>query len=147
MTKKEILDAVIKALEKNTAGFQQEINTEGATAAIDEEATAEIDALSQKDEAADLSNLLQQPLATVQNTINTVKQYQTVARENIGPGALVETDAHFLLVGVVIPLLEIGGKKVAGVALDAPAYATLEGKKKGDQVHLGNREYLILSVQ
>ncbi|ANH82530.1 hypothetical protein A8C56_17505 [Niabella ginsenosidivorans] len=145
--KKEILDAIIKALEKNTTGLKQEINTEEATATIDEAATAEVDALSQKDEAADLSNLLQSPLETTENTISTVKKYQTVSREEIGPGALVETDAHWLLVGVVLPLLEIKGKKVAGVAPDAPAYATLEGKKKGDQVHLGNREYLILSVQ
>lgn len=145
--KKEILGAIIKALEKDTAGVVEEIDTQDTNTGIDTEATADLDALSQRDQATDIYNLLQQPREAAANTVAAVKRYQETSRDNVGPGALVETTEYFFLVGVVLPPLEVNGKKVAGIPLDAPAYANLEGKRKGDEVHLGDADYLILAVQ
>ncbi len=145
--KKEILDAILKALENETAGIEQEIDTQESNAAIDTEATADLDTISQRDQATDIYNLLQQPKDTAENTAAMVKQYRELSRSDAGPGALVETTEYFFLVGVALPPLEINGKKVAGITTDAPAYANLEGKRKGDEIHLGECDYLILSVQ
>ncbi|WP_300596354.1 hypothetical protein [Niabella sp.] len=145
--KKEILDAILKALEKDTAGVKQEIDTQESNAVIDTEATADLDALSQRDQATDIYNLLQQPEETAAGTIATVKRYRELSRGDAGPGALVETTEYFFLVGVALPPLEVNGKKIAGITTDAPAYANLEGKRKGDEIHLGECDYLILSVQ
>lgn len=145
--KKEILDAILKTLEQDTAGVAQEIGTQESNADIDTEATADLDAISQRDQATDIYNLLQQPRDIAANTAATVKRYRELSRDDAGPGALVETTEYFFLVGVALPPLEINGKKVAGITTDAPAYANLEGKKKGDEIHLGECDYLILSVQ
>ena len=145
--KKEILDAIIKALEKETAGVTEEIDTQETNAGIDTASTADLDTLSQRDQATDIYNLLQQPKEAAANTLATVKRYRETSRDNIGPGALVETTEYYFLVGVVLPPLEINGKKTTGVPLDAPAYANLEGKRKGDEIHLGPADYLILSVE
>ncbi|WP_018629696.1 hypothetical protein [Niabella aurantiaca] len=145
--KKEIMDAILKALEKDTTGIMQEIDTQESNADIDTEATADLDALSQRDQATDIYNLLRQSKETAENTVAIVKKYQNISRNDIGPGALIETTEHFFLVGVVLPPLDINDKKVIGIPLDAPAYANLEGKKKGDEIHLGEADYLILSVQ
>ncbi|SDD56415.1 hypothetical protein [Niabella drilacis] len=145
--KKEILDVILKTLEKDATGVEQEISTQDTNAGIDTEATTDLDAISQRDQATDIYNLLQQPKETAANTVAIVKKYRDLLRNDVGPGALVETTEHFFLVGVVLPPLEINGKKVAGITTDAPAYANLEGKKKGDEVHLGEADYLILSVQ
>ncbi|MBZ4188523.1 hypothetical protein [Niabella beijingensis] len=145
--KKDILDAILKTLQQNTTGVEQEIDTQETNAGIDTEATTDLDALSQRDQATDIYNLMQQPKAVAEDTAATVKKYQGISRDAVGPGALVETTEHFFLFGVVLPPLEINGKKVTGVPLDAPAYANLEGKKKGDEIHLGEADYLILSVE
>ncbi len=141
------MDAILKALEKDTTGIMQEIDTQESNADIDTEATADLDALSQRDQATDIYNLLRQSKETAENTVAIVKKYQNISRNDIGPGALIETTEHFFLVGVVLPPLDINDKKVIGIPLDAPAYANLEGKKKGDEIHLGEADYLILSVQ
>lgn len=145
--KKEILDAILKALEKDTTGVEQEIDTQETNAGIDTEATADMDALSQRDQATDIYNLLQRPKETMENTAVIVKRYRGLSRNDIGPGALVETTGYFFLVGAVLPPLEINGKRIIGIATDAPVYTGLEGKKKGDEIHLGDHDYLILSIQ
>lgn len=145
--KKEILELVITELEKSVKAMDGSLNTLETSADLDENATIDLDERSQQDQAIDLGQRLQQPRIDLQNNLNTLRQFEGVHRDDIGPGALVETDEKWYLIGVSLPPMEIAGKKILGVTTDAPSYAAQEGKKKGDALQLAGKTYLILSVQ
>jgi len=144
--KKEILDAILGELKHNSKAYlagQQTLNTD---IDLDENALVEIDDISQKDQATDISEDLLIPAASLDNLINAVKNFQTVSKNTLGPGALVETREMYLLIGVALPPLQVNGKKVIGVTEGGRIYPSLQGKKQGDKFELGNRSFLILSV-
>ncbi|MBO9618668.1 MAG: hypothetical protein J7539_06475 [Niabella sp.] len=144
--KQQILDGIIRQLRQQLNGYQQRIDTLETSAAVDETDTTDLDENSQQDEAATMSSLLQLPQQALEDSISTIETFKTIACSQFAPGALIETDAHFLLIGVSLPTLELNGKKVIGITTKAPVYGALEGKKKGDELHLGKKDYLILSV-
>lgn len=144
--KKDIIDAILAALKKDKNAYQSGFQTLDTDTDIDENALVEIDDISHKDQSTDISDDLQPQAAMLSNTINTVTGYQTIVRSDCGPGALVETDEMYLLIGVSLPPLHVNNKKVAGITEDAKIYPSLKGKKKGDRLQLGNKTYTILSV-
>jgi len=144
--KKDILDAVIERLKKDTKAYQSSLDTLDTGINLDENALIEPDDISQKDQATDIADDLQVQPEILNNTINTVKSYQAMVRNVFSPGALVETDGMYLLAGVSLPPLHINNKKVIGVPEDAKIYPSLQGKKKGDQIQLANQVFTILSV-
>ncbi|MCC6286970.1 MAG: hypothetical protein IT249_03725 [Chitinophagaceae bacterium] len=145
--KTEIIGTVIAKLKQNAKSFTSNLNTLNTNADLDENATIDIDDRSQQDEATDIKNRLQEPLAAMENSIDAVKSFTNTVRKEISQGALAETKDTYFLIGVAVPPMEVNGKKLVGVALDAPAYTTLFGKRKGDSFTLGNKTYKILSVE
>lgn len=144
--KSKIIEAVIEVLEKNVQTYENNLNTLETNTNLDENATVDIDERSQQGEATDLSARMQEPLIAIENTISSLKQFKDASKNDAGNGAIVETDTHFFIMGAAVPPMDVDGKKVAGITLDAPAYAELEGKKKGDSFNLGDTEYRILNV-
>lgn len=141
-----ILNAIIGELNKNAIAYKSSLRTLDTDINLDENTLIEPDDISQKDQSTDISTDLQGQAEILNNTINTVESYQAVERTVFSPGALVETDGMYLLVGVSLPPLQINNKKVIGVTENAKIYPSLEGKKKGDQLRLANRVFTILSV-
>lgn len=143
--KKEILDAILAALEKDSKAYQSDLQTL-ATDNLDVNEQIEIDDISQKDQSTDIANDLQAHAAILADKINTVESFKNISRADCGPGALVETDDMYLLIGVALPPLHVNNKKVAGVTEDARIYSSLLGKSKGDSIQLGDKSYTVLSV-
>jgi hypothetical protein len=146
MMKKQILEAILEELGKGARAYQSDLLTLDTNINLDENASVGIDDISQKDQSADISNDMQARAVNLTNTINTVKVYQTISRNEFSPGALVETRDMYLLVGVSLPPLHVNNKKVIGITENAPIYSLLRGKKKGDNLHMGNTDSPILSV-
>ncbi|AHF17712.1 hypothetical protein [Niabella soli] len=144
--KQQILDAIILELQQLLSSYQQRIGTLETSADVDAAATTDLDENSQQDEAATMGNLLQPPQQELEDSIGIIKTFGAIPCSQFASGALIETDAHYLIVGASLPPLKVNGKKVVGITPEAPAYTALEGKKKGDELHLGNKDYLILSV-
>ncbi len=143
--KKEVLEAILAELGKDASAYQSDLKT-FATDDLDVNEQIEIDDISQKDQSADISDDLQAQAATLANTVSTVKSYLTISRNDCSPGALVETDEMYLLIGVSLPPMQINNKKVTGITEDSKIYPSMKGKKQGDTLQLGDRKYTILSV-
>lgn len=144
--KKDIINAILTDLKENKEAYQSDLQTFNTDIDLDENALVEIDDISQKDQSTDIADDLQPQAAVLSHTINMVTGYQTISRNDCGPGALVETDEMYLLIGVSLPPLRINNKKTVGIPEDAKIYPSLKGKKKGDQIQIGNKNYSILSV-
>ena len=144
--KKQILNAILEELAKTAKAYQSDLQTLGTGINLDENTSIGVDDISQKDQSTDISNDLQGRALNLDKIIEIVKGYQTVSRNEFSPGALVETKDMYLLAGVSLPPLHVNNKKVIGITEDAKAYPALKGKKKGDILYMGNKEYLILSV-
>ena len=143
--KKEILEAILAELGKDTKAYRSDLHTLD-TDNLDVNEQIEIDDISQKDQSTDISDDLQAQAATLGNTANLVKSYLTVPRNDCSPGALVETDEIYVLIGVSLPLMHVNNKKVVGVREDSKLYPSIKGKRKGDTLQLGDKAYSILSV-
>jgi hypothetical protein len=144
--KKEILEAILGELKKEADAYQAGFKTLDAAIDLDENTSIGIDDVSQKDQSTDIFDDMQPQAGILDDTISTVKSYQTVSRDEFSPGALVETDKMYLLVGVSLPPLLVNHKKVLGIAEGAKIYPSLKGKKKGDKLRIGNNDHPILSV-
>lgn len=143
--KKEIIEAILMELGRHTEAYQSDSETFD-TDNLDVNEQIGIDDISQKDQSTDISDDLQAQATALDNTASTLKSFLTVSRNDCTPGALVETDEMYMLVGVSLPPVHINNKKVLGVTEDAKIYPSIKGKKKGDTIQLGNEKYFILSV-
>lgn len=143
--KKKILDAIINELSNSAKAYRSGLQTLD-TDNLDVNDLVEIDDISQKDQSTDISDDLQVQAATLDNTIDTLKSYEAISRNELSPGALVETTEMYLLVGVSLPPVQVNGKKVIGVTEGGRIYPSLQGKKKGEKFELGTRSFSILSV-
>lgn len=144
--KKQILNAILEQLSKNAKAYESDLQTLDTGILLDEDASIGVDDISQKDQSTDISNDLQGQALDLDSTIGIIKGYQTVSRNEFSPGALIETQDMYLLAGVSLPPLQVNNKRVIGITEDAKAYPVLKGKKKGDKLYMGKKEYIILSV-
>jgi hypothetical protein len=77
----------------------------------------------------------------VLENLNLEKEYTEVE-----PGAVVVTDKRVLFVCVSIEEVEVGGHKVFGLSTEAPIYARMRGKKKGEEFKMRDITYKILDL-
>lgn len=144
--KEQILDAIIAQLEQNTKSLDVNIDTLDTSADLDENATIDPDDHSQQSEAKDMTQRLQQPIINLENAINELKTYKNLERSIVEQGAVVETDNGTLVIGVSIAPMDLDGKKIIGISEVAPIYSQINGKKAGETLQIGNKEYKILSI-
>ncbi|HQD09213.1 MAG TPA: hypothetical protein PLQ65_06085 [Flavihumibacter sp.] len=145
--KKEIIDAIVAELNKGAKAYQSNLNTLNTSIDLDEEATIDVDDISQKDQSTDISDDLSARANLLENIINKVKTYASISKDDFSPGALVETSDLYILVGIAFPSVRVHNKKVVGVSEEAELYPELAGKKQGDKITLGKKTYSILSVR
>ena len=77
----------------------------------------------------------------VLENLNLEKEYTEVE-----PGAVVVTDKRVLFVCVSIEEVEVGGHKVFGLSTEAPIYARMRGKNKGEEFKMRDITYKILDL-
>jgi len=73
--------------------------------------------------------------------IDIVKEYTQVE-----PGAAVVTDKRIFFVCVSIEEVSVGAHKVFGLSTEAPIYAKMRGKKKGESFDMNGMVYQVLDV-
>ena len=68
------------------------------------------------------------------------------ASDELQEGAIVETEEVFYFIGFTFAPIASKAKNILGVSLDAPVFQENEGKKKGDDLILGNTKQKILNI-
>jgi len=62
-------------------------------------------------------------------------------------GAVVSTDHRNFIIGPSIEEFQVDGRTFQGLTLEAPLYAALRGKRKGDHVVFSGETYNVLDVR
>lgn len=145
--KSKIFDNIAQQLEKHISQFGESVDTFDTNADIDENETIDMDERSQQDEATDMKQRLERPLEALEHALLQLKSYKK-GEESIeaGTGSIVETKESYYVLGIALPPMDLEGKKVLGVSAAAPFYPSIEGKKKGERLKLGDDEQEILNV-
>jgi hypothetical protein len=61
-------------------------------------------------------------------------------------GAVVQTNRQIFFVSVSIERVEVNGTEIFGLSTEAPIYAEMKGKIKGDAFVMNNMEYQIIDI-
>lgn len=67
--------------------------------------------------------------------------------EVVDVGAVVSTDRRHFIIGPSIEEFQVDGRTFQGLTPEAPLFAALRGKRKGDQVVFGGVAYVVLDVR
>ncbi len=66
--------------------------------------------------------------------------------DTVGPGAVVSVNGRCMIVAVSKPQFNIDGRDFIGISTQAPIYASLKGKKSGDEFTFNNNKFTIEAV-
>lgn len=145
--KKKIIDLIEEQLNKSLESFEASEAEYRESADLDEEATRNLDDLSQQAEDNDMQMRIKTQALRVQENIAWLDANAMISRDRVEPGALVETKNKWFFFGIALPTgIEAEGKQVIGVSEAAPIYSYLEGKKKGDTMDIGEEKLKIMGI-
>ncbi|MBX2940607.1 MAG: hypothetical protein KF880_11095 [Ferruginibacter sp.] len=148
MNKAAILEKIIEEQQKIVDSMVTSREEYREESDIDETGgTIDPEDLSNQTNAKEMEMRMQVMLDSAKTELEKLKQYSGVEKNEVAAGALVDTGERLFFVGSGIASMQVFGKELLGVSLEAPAYRVMVGKKSGDSFTLGNETYSILSVQ
>jgi hypothetical protein len=144
--KQAIFEACIKRQEELIANFSGEFDE------MNEDLRDQDTIASQADhneaaEQADMRSAMNRELEFLHfemkmlNDLDLEKEYRSVE-----PGAVVVTDQRVFFISVSIEEVSVGDHKVFGLSTEAPIYAQMRGKVKGDSFTMNQHTYRILDL-
>lgn len=87
-------------------------------------------------------------LERLENQLNGFKRLDPHAvMGSVEVGAVVVTDQHNFIIGPSIEEFEVDGRSFQGLTTEAPLFADLHGKRKGDLVKSSGAVYHVLDVR
>jgi hypothetical protein len=146
--KKEVMDEAIKHQESIVEDFRYRIKEirDGEQQPQDE--THEYDQQGQEEGTAMVINRMAQELNFVIAELDFLKQMKTSGNllEEVTLGAIVETDKMTFFPSVSLEQFKVGENELFGISREAPIYAEMQGKKKGDSFSMKGQTYKIIDV-
>ncbi len=130
--KQTIRAALRDRAEEELQASRQVAAARASAARLDEDASYDVDDLSQSDESGELSGLQDDAVARQERVLAQIDELDLAVREIAGPGAVVAFGGDHYLVGVVAPELDVDGLRIGGIAADSPVAAAIAGKRAGE---------------
>ena len=144
--KEEIIQHLVEQQRQVIKDLQTEIKDRQKAADIDEDDTIDDDDFAQQEVNKDFVRRIRDQVDVAMDDLATLKTYVHRKSEQLEPGALIDTENFYILVGVSVQNDTYNDKKVICMSEEAPAYQANEGKKKGDTLSLGNNEVKIKDI-
>jgi len=144
--KPEIIEKLIVEQEQVIKDHEKAINARNEAADIDEEDTRDTDEFAQQELNKDFVRRFRDQLVTAHDDLAILKSFKFRKNDTFAPGALVVTDEYYFLIGAAVHNVEHDGKQVVCISTQAPVYGLNEGKKKGDEMKMGNKTTKIKSI-
>lgn len=148
MNKAAILAKIIEEQQKIVDSMMTSREEYREESDLDENSgTIDPEDLSNQTNAKEMEMQMQLILEKAKAELDRLQQFSGVERNEIAAGALVDTGEKMFFIGSGIASMNVFGKELLGVSLDAPAFRLMAGKKAGESFTLGNETYSIISVQ
>ncbi len=146
MNKKRVKEEVVKIQEGVVDDLKKMVDNMRESADIDEEDTIDMEDFSHQEELNDMAQRIAIQLKRAEGELNYVRAISLERQNTITTGSLVETNHYFFYVSIPCHPFEIDGKRVIGLANDAPIFFALKDKKEGDRFTFANNEYEVKSI-
>ncbi|MFM2229138.1 MAG: hypothetical protein RL607_396 [Bacteroidota bacterium] len=146
MDKSKILTEIAASLQEHIRHIEASVTRYKLASDIDDDDTMDPEDLSRQAEASDMQLRFEQLLCQAKEQEFFLMDHDDVLHEIVIPGALVETDSHYIYMGISIPAFTLEKKTVLTISEKAPAYSGMRGKKAGDTIEIGEKLYKILSI-
>lgn len=147
MAKRELVIAsIIEHQEQVIKDFETLLEQYRSSADIDEEDTKDVEDLSRQEVASDMANSLEVQLVQAENDLKLLKNMDTRVTETVTQGSIVVTEDYKFFISIANHGFEVKGEEFIGLALDAPIYSFMRGKKKGDSFSFNKKEYVIKDI-
>ncbi len=141
--KKEIIQKIIDEQQQQLDALVSRIQTLDQGKDLDEEDTRDLDDFSQQDQYSELSYYLNDERIMLHNNLTQLKLARDRENTIVAPGALVETDQYYFLIGSNFTEFSEKGKEVIPVSTFTKVYQDNKGKKVGDTFELNTEAFKI----
>ena len=146
MTKQEVVDFAIRDQQSIIDTQEKTIEELKSNAAREESATFDPDDMSRQAEARDLQMRMELQLTKSKQDLEFLKDSRTKEMEQVGPGAVVETDHYWIFTGISFQPIDFDGKSLIGISTEAPIYKLMMGLEKGKKFKMGDKSQTIKNV-
>lgn len=146
MKREEILDRIIEEQQRVIDNLKQSVDRYKTASDLDEDDTSDPDDLARQTEAKDMQLRFEKMLQKEKTDMNFVLAEKEKSHEEAEVGAIIETEKHFIFVGVALPVIKLNGKDIYCVSPDAPIYGKLRGKKVKESAEVGATTFEILNI-
>jgi len=132
---------IVESMETSQEEYREESDLDEGGGSIDPED------LSNQTNAKEMQMRMSVLLEKAKSELDRLQQFEGVEKDEVSPGALVDTGEKLFFIGSGIANMQIKERELLGVSIEAPAYRIMQGKKAGDSFTLGNENYTIISIQ
>lgn len=147
MEKQAVKAEMVHIQQQLIEDLNAQIAPKAEAADMDETDTKDPEDFSQQSYYTDYALELKVQVAKAQESLNLLEHLSTQAMcTQVEPGALVFTDKYVFYISIGSEPFELDGKQVVGLSPQAPLYAVMRGKKKGDRFAYGRHSYEILAI-
>ena len=126
--------------------MQGSVNEMKEDADLDESNTMDPEDYSHAAESKDMELRLQLEAVNSMELMARLDTFNDKDHDIIENGAVVKTDGPWFLIGVSAPKINLGKQIIYALTEQAPIFASIQGKKKGDTIKLGNNSYTIKDI-
>lgn len=113
---------------------------------LDKTEVVDDDDQSHHRQSLEISDQLDKQAHVHQDHLETINKISWEPTDTVGPGAVVSVNGRCMIVAVSKSQFNIGDRDFIGISVQAPIYASLKGKKAGDEFTFNNSKFTIEAV-
>lgn len=145
MDKKTVIDAFERQIRESLEKISQRELELTSSAQADEEYGA--DRLgSKQEEFMDEANTNNSLASALEDSLLALNNIENKGYTAVESGALVETDATSFLICTALREVNVDGKSVVGISIQAPIFQAIDGKKAGDSIDFNGTKFIIKKI-
>jgi hypothetical protein len=147
--KEKILNACITQKQSLIDDFKVRMKSLLETEGLGNEEEYDNDELSQKGQASEEINLLNNALSVANEEMNVLRQLKTSESTPpaiAGPGAVVITNKGRFFISVSIDQLAVDGEDFIALSVKSPLYMAMKGLPKGSKFQYNRKVYKITDI-
>jgi hypothetical protein len=146
LRKEQVLARLKLEQEQIIKDFETLIERYKAASDIDEDDSKDLEDFARQDVNADMTHNIELQLVQAKNDLKFLESLDLSQKDQAMLGALVETDKYTFFVSIAHPGFELDEKHYVALAIDAPIYSSMKGKKIGESFEFNKMSYQILGI-
>jgi hypothetical protein len=144
--KEQVLAKLKQEQEQIIKDFETLIERYKAASDIDEDDSKDLEDFARQDINTDMTHNLELQLVQAKNDLKFLENLDKTSKNEVMLGALVETDKYSFIVSIAHAGFELENKNYVALAIDAPIYSYMKGKKVGESFEFNKMSYQILGI-